>query len=349
MGELKTVLKASHRICRRAGPPPRQAPAVERRSGRRGRAARDRAATRAGTIEHHDQLVQADQKTGQSDLAYQQLDLYQKLKDKNDGEGLIDDGLQCGFWSCLTYCRTRARTARRRVSAGCVRSYLRRAYSEGLRGVVPAIAPQGKQVSMATTLPVRQHCSMLARVQSGEEMPPRWTSEARTLARTSVRSRRQHRYRSPHECPFLRLPVLQLLVRLCPGVRPCAAGVGLDDLSRRFVERHRCGWLMLHPHRPAGAHRAGPLYNNQKLYPDVSCALDAMEPYSTAPKRSPPWSEAEASLGDMADAESHAGRAIGRFPHRTCDREPGDGHGSRQQRYPTGCCSPLFDSFAVAP
>ena len=169
---------------------------------------------------------------------------------------------------------------------------------------------------------------MLARVQSGEGDAAGaldTLQKARALAPNAedvLNAQAQVSLAARMPVPAIR--TLESLVRMCPSVAQYRylLGVGLmtvgDSLSA-------IGSLAkadaLDPDRPQTLTALGLAYNNQKLYPDAKPRLMRsleLDPDSTEALAA--LAEAEASLGDIADAESHAGRAIAKVPaHATAN------------------------------
>lgn len=183
---------------------------------------------------------------------------------------------------------------------------------------------------------------LLARVQSGEGdaagaldtlqkarvLAPNAEDVLSALAQVSLAA----------HMPVPAIQTLESLVRMCPGVAQYRylLGVGLmtagDSLSAVGALAKADA---LDPDRPLTLTALGLAYNNQKLYPDAKPRLQRsleLDPDNTETLAA--LAEAEAGLGDLASAESHAGRALVKVPaHATANLVIGMVR-IAQQRYP---------------
>ncbi len=164
---------------------------------------------------------------------------------------------------------------------------------------------------------------MLARLQSGEG-DAAGALESLKRARALAPNAEDVLSAQAQVALAARLPVpailtLESLVRLCPtvGQYHYLLGVGLmtaGDMITGVESLKRAD--ALEPNRPLTLTALGLAYNNQKLFPEAKAALTrALELDPGRTEALAAIAEAEAGLGDLTAAETHAAAALAKAPN----------------------------------
>lgn len=183
---------------------------------------------------------------------------------------------------------------------------------------------------------------MLARIQSGEG-DAAGALDSLKRARALAPNAEEVLSAQAQVALAARMPVpailtLEPLVRICPTVAEYhyLLGVGLmtaGDMIAAVDALKRAD--ALEPNRPRTLTALGLAYNNQKLFAEAKTSLTrALELDPTSTEALAAAAEAEAGLGDLASAETHASAAMAKAPQNPTANLVMGMVRMAQQRYP---------------